>query len=55
MKSLGAILGSLNILGHHHPPQHFQFPTPPKPRSPTKLRLPPKTEIIHAGVFLRIL
>ncbi len=51
IRSLGAILGSLNILGHHHPPQYFQFRTPPKPRSPTKLGLPPKTEIIHASVF----
>jgi hypothetical protein len=33
---LGGILGSLNILGHHHPPQYFQFPTPPQHRSPKK-------------------
>jgi hypothetical protein len=55
IKSLGALLGSLNILGHHHPPQYFQFPTLPEPRSPTKHRLPPKTELIHASVFYRIL
>jgi hypothetical protein len=33
----------------HHNISNFQTPT--KPRSPTKLRLPPKIEIIHTSVF----